>query len=354
MIRLKDIAARAGVSVMTVSKALRDGPDVSAETKTRIKLLAQQLGYVPDSSAQGLRNRTTKLFGLAISSLSNPIFPRVVLAVEERAHQMGYEVLMAQTLNKPEREEACIRRFLSRRVDGIILSPVYRMGTEARIYQELAKRRVPTVLLGHAAPFCNQFVNVESDDLLGAYAATQHLIKLGHRRIAFFAGPLSTPWNHERLEGYRRALRQAGAEVDDKLVFQAGRTIEDGAKAAMQMINESCAATAVQTVSDPVAVGCAEVLLNQGLRIPEDISIVGFGNILLSAYYRVPLTTVRQPKFRLGAAAMDTMIQLLRGEKAETKRLSAELIVRTSSGIPSAIHRIGQLKTVRKETTMTL
>src|SRR4030095_971756 len=139
-------------------------------------------------------------------------------------------------------------------------------------------------------------------------------------------------WNQERFDGYRRALREAGAEVDDKLVFQAGRTIEDGAKAAMQMINESCDATAVQTVSDLVAVGCAEVLLSQGLMIPEDVSIVGFGNILLSNYYRVPLTTIRQPKFRLGSVAMDTMLQLLRGQKAESKRLPAELVVRASSG----------------------
>jgi DNA-binding LacI/PurR family transcriptional regulator len=218
----------------------------------------------------------------------------------------------------------------------------------------LAARRVPTVLLGHTAPFCNQFVNVESDDLLGSYAATQHLIKLGHRRIAFLAGPLSTPWNQERFEGYRRALREAGVEVDDKLVFQAGRTIEDGAKAAMQMINESCEATAIQAVSDLVAVGCAEVLMSQGLRIPEDISIVGFGNILLANYYQVRLTTVRQPKFRLGSAAMDTMIQLLRGQKAESKRLSAELIVRASSGIPSATHRLGQLKTTNKEKIITI
>jgi len=354
MIRLKDIAARVGVSVMTVSKALRDEPDVSAGTKTRIKLVAQQLGYVPDSAAQGLRTRSTKVFGLAISSLTNPIFSRVVVAIEERAHQIGYEVMLAHTLNKPEREEACIRRFLSRRVDGIFLCPVYRMGTESRIYQELASRRVPTVLLGHTAPFCSQFVNVESDDLLGGYAATQHLLKLGHRRIAFLAGPLATPWNQERFEGYRRALREAGTEVDDKLVFQAGRTIEDGAKAAMQMINESCDATAVQAVSDLVAVGCAEVLLNQGLRIPEDVSIVGFGNILLSTYYRVPLTTLRQPKYRLGSVAMDTMIQLLRGHKGESKRLSAELIVRASSGIPTATHRLGQLKTTIKETTTTL
>src|SRR6266481_1988660 len=137
MVRLKDIAERAGVSLMTVSKALRDEPDVSETTKARLKLLAQEMGYVPDSSAQGLRTRTTKLFGLAISSLSNPILSRVVLAIEERAHQLGYDVLLAHTLNKPEREEACIRRFLSRRVDGIFLHPVYRMATEARIYQEL-------------------------------------------------------------------------------------------------------------------------------------------------------------------------------------------------------------------------
>src|SRR5881296_3025180 len=106
MVRLKDIAERAGVSVMTVSKALRDEPDVSATTKTRIKLLAQQMGYVPNSSAQGLRTRSTKLFGVAISSLTNPIFSRVVIAIEEGVHELGYEILLAHTLNSPEREES--------------------------------------------------------------------------------------------------------------------------------------------------------------------------------------------------------------------------------------------------------
>src|SRR5205823_9611334 len=171
-------------------------------------------------------------------------------------------------------------------------------------------RRVPTVLLGHPAPFCNQFVAIEGDDLLGSYAATQHLIRLGHRRIAFFRGPPATPWTEERFEGYRRALREAGTDVDDKLVFQAGRCIEDGVKAALQMINESCIVTAVQGVNDLVAVGCAQALLKQGLKIPEDISVVGFGNILLSEYFSVPLTTLRQPKFRLGLAAMETIQQL--------------------------------------------
>lgn len=159
MVRLKDIAERAGVSVMTVSKALRDEPDVSAATKARIKALAEQLGYVPDSTAQGLRTRTSKLFGVAISSPTNPIFSRVLLAIEERVYAMGYELLLAHTHNQPEREEACIRRFLSRRVDGLFIAPVYRMSTEAPIYQELLARKIPTVVLGHTASFCRTFVN---------------------------------------------------------------------------------------------------------------------------------------------------------------------------------------------------
>jgi LacI family transcriptional regulator len=208
MIRLKDIAQRAGLSIMTVSKALRDEPDVSATTKTRIKLLAQQMGYVPDSTAQGLRTRKTKLFGLVISSMTNPIYSRVVLAIEERAYELGYDVLLAHSLNIPEREEACLRRLLSRRVDGLFIAPVYRMAAEAAIYQEVLAHRIPTVLLGHTAPFCSQFVNVETDDLLASYAVTQHLLKLGHKRIAFLVGPLTTPWTKERFEGYRRGLRE--------------------------------------------------------------------------------------------------------------------------------------------------
>ena len=344
MIRLKDIAFRAGVSVVTVSKALRDAPDVSATTKTRLKLLAEQMGYLPDSIAQGLRTRTTRLFGLAISSMTNPIYSRVVLAIEERASALGYDILLAHTLNLPEREEACIRRFLSRRVDGIFICPVYRLAAESRIYQELFARRIPTVLLGHAAPFCNQFVNVESDDLLASYAVTQHLLKLGHKRIAFFAGPAATPWTQERFEGYRRALREAGIDVDDKLVFQAGRTIEEGAKAAMQMIDESSGATAVQAINDVVAVGCAETLLDHGFKVPQDISVAGFGNILLGGHFRVPLTTTRQPKFRLGSAAMAAMQELLHGKRPESKRLPAELIVRASTGTPPATSRLKQLK----------
>jgi LacI family transcriptional regulator len=334
MVRLKDIAQRVGVSVMTVSKALRDEPDVSAATRARIKQLAQQMGYVPDSTAQGLRTRTTKLLGLAIPTITNPIFARVFFAIEERAHELGYDLLLAHTQNLPDREEFCIHRLLSRRVDGLFISPVYRMDPEVHIYQELLARRVPTVLLGPPAPFCKSFVSVEIEELIASYAATRHLLKLGHKRIAYFTGPPAAPWAQERLEGYRRALREANLDVDDRLIFQAGSTIEDGTKATQQMLNESCNATAVQAVNDLVAVGCAEALIAQGLKIPEDISIVGFGNIMTAEHFRVPLTTIRQPKYRLGIAAVDAMMQLLKGQRPEIKRLTAELIERKSTTPP--------------------
>ena len=211
------------------------------------------------------------------------------------------------------------------------ISPVYRIDPEARIYQEVLVRRVPTVLLGPPAKFCNQFVSVQTDDLVASFTATRYLLGLGHKRIAFLSGPMTAPWAQERFEGYRRALRESGMDVDDRLVFQAGSTVEDGAKAALQILNESCDATAVQATSDLVAVGCADTLLNQGIKIPDDISVIGFGNVLTSEYFRVPLTTVKQPKFRLGMAAMETMLQLLRQQPVESKRLTAELVVRAST-----------------------
>ena len=332
MVRLKDIAACAGVSVMTVSKSLREAPDVSDSTRARIRLMASQMGYMPDSSAQGLRTKTTKLFGLIVPAMTDPVFSRIVLAIEEHAHELGYDLLLAHSLNKVEREEACIRRMLSRRVDGLFVSPVYRMEPEARIYQELLTRKVPTILLGAPAQFCSQFASMQVDDIAASQAATRHLLELGHEHIAFLTGPLAAPWAQARYEGYQRGLREAGRQVDEKMVFQAGSTIEDGTKAALQMMNENCAATAVQAVNDLVAIGCANTFLNQGIRIPHDRSIMGFGNILTAEYFRVPLTTVRQPKFRLGVAAVEAMRQLLRGERvALPPRHPAELILRAST-----------------------
>jgi LacI family transcriptional regulator len=333
MVRLKDIAEKAGVSVMTVSKVLRDAPDISVETKGRIRVLAQQMGYVPDFLAQGLRTRKTKLIGVVIPTITHPVFARLLLALEEKAFEAGYELILTHTLSQADREEMVIRRLISRRVDGMLVFPVYRPAVTAQAYEELARCKTPVVIIGQVSAFCQQFPNVQSDDYQAAYELTRYLIGLGHRRIAFFAGSNLLPWAQERLEGYRKSLRDAGIEPNDHWVFSAGSTVEEGEAAARQMLAEGIIPTAVQAVSDPVAIGVANVLLDRGWRIPDDMSIAGFGNFLISEYYRVPLTTIRQPKYRLGLAAIDMLLKVMSGEKPGSIKLASEIIVRKSTSV---------------------
>jgi LacI family transcriptional regulator len=336
MVRLKDIAEAAGVSIMSVSKALRDEPDLSPATKARLKALAQQMGYVPDQAARGLREKVSHLFGLIIPASTDPVAARLVLALEEHTHALGYDLLIGHSLGKVDREETIIRRMLSRRLDGLFIAPVYRLDPTAPIYEHLRRAKLPLVLLGHAAPFCEGFARVETDDIHASAVATRHLLDLGHRRIAFLGGPMNAPWAQERLEGYRRAHRDTGVPLDDRLIFNAGATVEEGASAALQLIQEQPGATAVQAVNDLVAIGAADILVRQGIRVPQDMSVVGFGNVLVSEFFRVPLTTIRQPKLRLGIAAVELMQHLLKGETVPPRRLPAELIVRASTG-PAAV-----------------
>jgi len=333
-VRLKDIAHRAGVSVMTVSKVLRNEPDVSAATKNRVRTLAQEMGYVPDVMAQSLRTRSTRLIGLIIPAITNPIFARLLLAVEDRVHQAGCDLVFAHTLNRPEREEILIRRMLSRRVNGLLLFPVHRLESRSPAYEELRRHGLPTVVLGPVTLACADFPNVQVDDIQASYEATRHLLDLGHRRIAYLVGPAAAIWAQERFQGYQRALREAGLAVEDRLVFQAGGTIEEGARAALQMLQERVDATAIQAVNDLVAIGAANQLLDQRVKIPDDLSVVGFGNVLTASFFRVPLTTVRQPKHSMGLAAMDMLEALIRGERPESRRLPASLLVRSSTAPP--------------------
>jgi LacI family transcriptional regulator len=334
MVRLKDIAARAGVTMMTVSKVVRGCKDVAPETRARVQKIVDEMGYVPDYSARFLRSGRTHLLGLVISAATNPIYSRILMAVEERAHELGYELLFAHSLNQPEREEKAIRRMIARRVEGLLVTPVYRLRPTAPIYAELRRIKLPTVILGQRGLFCSDFANVEMDDIAASQSVTKHLLDLGHRRIAYFTGAPVSPQAQERYEGYRRALREAQVEPDDRLVFNAGATIEEGEKAALQMLNENPGATAVQAVNDLVAIGAANVLLNQGIRIPAGMSVAGFGNILVAEHFRVPLTTIRQPKLRFGFAAMDLMQSLLVGGAVENRRLNAQLEIRASTAPP--------------------
>lgn len=335
MVRLKDIAERAGVSIMTVSKVLRDAPDISANTKARVRALAQEMGYVPHALAAGLRTRATRLLGVVIPGVVNPIYSRLLMALEDRAFELGFDLFLAHTLERAEREELVIRRLLARRVEGLFLIPIARLGDAPPVYSELVRLKIPTVILGMAPAFCQGMARVSVDEVAASREITQHLISLGHRRIAFLSGPTVSPSAQARLEGYRRGLRDAGIEFDDRLIFQSGSTIEDGFQAGLELVRESLGVTALQGVNDLVAIGALNGLISQGVRVPEDVSVAGFGNILSAENARVPLTTVREPKFRLGLAAMEVMQKLLHGEPPEVRVLRAELVARRSTAAPT-------------------
>ncbi len=335
MIRLKDIAERAGVSIMTVSKVLRDAPDISASTKTRVRALAQEMGYVPHAMAAGLRTRSTRLLGLVIPGIVNPVFARLLMAIEDRTFEIGFDLFLAHTLEQPEREELVIRRFLARRVEGLFIAPVPRLGDPPSIFNELLRLRIPLVIVGSAPPFCNAFTRISADEASASRDMTQHLLGLGHRRIAFLAGHTVSPSAQARLDGHRRALREAGLELDDRLVFQAGSSLEDGFQSMLELIRESPGVTAVQAVNDLVAVGALNALASQGIRVPEDVSVAGFGDIPTAENARVPLTTLREPMYRVGTTAVETMQKLIRGEPAESQTLRADLLIRRSTAPPA-------------------
>lgn len=335
MIRLKDIAERAGVSIMTVSKVLRDAPDISAATKLRVRALAQEMGYVPHAMAAGLRTRSTRLLGLVIPGIVNPVYSRLVMAIEDRAFESGFDLFLAHTLERTEREELVIRRLLARRVEGLFVVPVPRLGEGPPIYHELSRLNVPVVVVGPSPGYCNGFARVTTDETTASREMTQHLLGLGHRRIAYLAGHTVSPSAQARLEGHRRSLRDAGVEGDDRLVFQAGTTLEEGFQATLELIRESPGVTAIQAVNDLVAMGALNALFSQGIRVPEDVSVAGFGDILGADTARVPLTTMREPMFRLGTAAMEAMQKLVRGEGTDSQVLRAELLIRRSTAAPT-------------------
>ncbi len=334
MVRLKDIAQRAGVSVMTVSKVMRDAPDISKATKARVRAMADEMGYVPNTAARGLRSRSSKLLGLLIPTTTNPIYARMILAIESRAQEMGYDLLIGHTLNDPGREEYHIKRFIARRIDGLLLNPVYRLQKEASIYRELKRHSIPTVLLSHPAEFCEDFPYVAVDDFQAGHQAASHLIELGHSKIGFIAGPTLSPGARERAEGFRKALNDNRLEFDDQRMFQAGNTIEEGRTVGTEIANERPDCTAFQAANDLAAIGAAGVLMDQGLQIPRDFSLIGHGNVLTAEHFRVPLTTIRQPKFRLGIAGIEILSRLLEGETPPNQRIPAELFVRKSTAPP--------------------
>jgi len=328
-VTLDDIAKISGFSKSTVSRVLRGAPNVKPSTKKKIKEVAKKLGYTPNVVARSLRSRKTSTLGVVIADICNPFFPSVVRGIEDTARKEGYHIILCNTDEKYEREKEAIDTLIQKRVDGLLVAPVQKKIDDLL---ELTRHKIPLVLIGrHLDPF--EIDYVISNDVKGAFTATDYLIKKGHKRILFINGP---PWissARERMAGYKKALLENTIKFDANLVKEDALKMEDGYRVAKKAILSRLDFTAVFAFSDIVAFGVIKALKEKRYKIPDDVAVVGYDDIDFGVSAEVPLTTVHIPKYRLGVEGMRLLKKRIDGEVNEPQKviLDTKLIIRESA-----------------------
>lgn len=336
-VSIQDIAKAAGVSHSTVSRALHDSPLISQEVRQRIQRLAEEMGYTPNQVAQSLKERRTNTVGVVITSISDPFLARVVRGIEDVAQAAGIQVLLSISNNDPEREMSLIDAFHRRRVDGVISSTAQISDAH---FKRLVKTRVPTVLINQQAPSDAALLrSVQVDDYAGARQAMDHLLALGHRAIGYLGAANRPRTNWIRLAAYRDALRAAGTvgrEAWIKVAPPERRFYAEDVADGQAMLPDVLRAgvTAVFCYNDTVAIGALLACRDLGVSVPDQLSIHGFDDVELAQYVTPPLTTMHQPKLRLGESAMRMILDLLEGKPVQNLVFSTELVVRSSTTTP--------------------
>ena len=333
MATIKDVAQHAGVSVTTVSHAVNDTRHVSTPVRARVEAAIRELGYVPSAVARSLKSNTTRTLGMLTPNSSNPYFAEIVRVVEDRCFAAGYTLILCNTEDESPRHSVYLTVLAERRIDGLI---VVSTGDDEALVSQLRGLRMPTVLLDREIddPGCDL---VETAHMDGGLLAVRHLLSLGHRRIACIGGPAHVTAGEQRIEGWRLALAESGALPEgDTLLWRGGFTSQGGYEAMHAIMRSDPGAkrpSAVFVCNDLMAIGALRAVHESGLRVPDDVSIVGFDDIELAAYTSPPLTTVAQPKSRIGALAVDMLLERVSGRRLEPRKvvLQPELRVRAST-----------------------
>ncbi len=329
---MKDVAQRAGVSIQTVSYVVNDTGSISASTRARVLDAINELNYRPDVIARSMRTRRTQIIGLLVLDITNPVHSRIAHAVESTAHARGYRVILYNISQDPDRERECLEASLEGLVDGLIivnsvdrertLEFLQQQGTNAVLIDSLSSSDTPSVMV---------------DNLAAAYAATAHLIELGHRRIAHIAGWEPHLIAQQRVDGYRKALTDHGLEyvcIGKALAESWSWDFRAGYEGMQQILASSPEApTAVFAASDQMAIGAYRAIAEAGLRIPDDVSVVGFDNLEIAGYTVPSLTTIHQPFEKMATNAVKLLLRLIKRQRLENPQevLPFELIVRGST-----------------------
>ncbi|TVY03245.1 LacI family DNA-binding transcriptional regulator [Cohnella terricola] len=334
MVTIKDIAKKAGVSVTTVSRALNGYDDVNEETRKKIKQVAEELSYSPNVVARSLVSKKTRTIGLIISDINragakDAFSYEVLCGINDRAGDLNYDLLLFSTNPSKQVEKSYASLCKERNVEGAILSGL-RLD-DPYLHEVIEQNSFPCVLIDIPQTEANVGY-VTSDSKIGAAMAVKHLLDGGHRNIAMINGHNQAFVSQERFEGYKEALEQADLSADPNLVYDGGFSEDGGAEAMYQILIRNPGVTAVFCASDLMALGAMRTLEKMGLKVPEDMSVIGFDDITISSYCSPKLTTIRQDKYELGYQAAQLLIDMLEDRTDNRKiMLSNQLIVREST-----------------------
>ncbi len=331
-ITIKDIARILGISPSTVSRALKDHPDINSDTKKAVNELAHKLKYQPNAVALSLKNSRSNTIGIIIPEIVHHFFSSVISGIEDVASQKGFTVIICQSNESYDREVANARTLLSHRVDGILVS----ISKETHSFDHLIDIQeggIPLVFFDRIAPGIN-VDQVIINDMEASYKATRHLIETGKKRIAHFAGPQRLIIGRDRLQGYLNALAEAGLPVDNRLIIEAD-TFEKARNAAVELLDAGIVPDGIFAVNDLTAIGAMQAIQKRGYKIPEEISIVGFSDGRLSGITDPNLSSVDQHGYEMGTTAAEILFSRIMAVNKEfipeIKVLKADLIVRGSS-----------------------
>jgi LacI family repressor for deo operon, udp, cdd, tsx, nupC, and nupG len=323
---IRKVAALAGVSTATVSRALQQPDKVRAETRQKVFEAVEKMNFIPNANARSFRQQSNKTVILLVRDIGNPFYLEIYKGVEEAASDAGYKVLMGDARNDEARIANHIEMVRQKHADGLILMT-------GHFPEELGKRPSllpPIVIASEIVPGLD-LPTVKVDNIGASRDAVRYLIEQGHRRIAHFAGPLPESLAVDRFEGYRLALSEAGIAYDEKLVVAGDYGIEAGRQAVEAVFGMALDFTAIFAASDQMAIGAISELKSHGLSVPADISVIGFDDIIFANAIDPPLTTVRQPRREIGRQAMALMVNRLNGNSTnETVELTTKLIIRGS------------------------
>lgn len=329
MTTIKDIARKAGVAPSVVSRALNNKYGVKNSTKDLILKLAQEMNYYPNTAARSLVTRKTETIGIMMADISQPYYSQIIRGMEYIANQTGYTLLFSNSYESVEHNRVLQKMINAERVDGLII--VGSNIQEKNFSLTLLEQEIPFVLVERS--FSDPRVNcIWVDNVAGAYLATKHLIEKGHQKIAHITGNLYFQVALDRIEGYKKALYEAGIDYSEELVVSGNFVSQDGYETMKVILKHHPQCTAVFVASDAMAYGVLQAISEAGLAVPDDIAVIGFDDLEFSGLTNPPLTTIHQPRYEMGQKALELLTAILRGEQENGAKicLSPEIVIRRS------------------------